>query len=158
VVLRRSIRIGRAPSSLPGPHLARLPDVVFERTPRTKVETTLGLRPASSTGGPGPVLSSPPQGLVPPPGGQPFPTQRRNSSPEPFGSLPGAPIAPVSRQTSPRSVPRPADGVLVQEPVWERPAGPKLNARRPGRKLGQTRPARQGLVRVPESNTKYGGK
>lgn len=35
---------------------------------------------------------------------------------------------------------------------------PKLNSRRTGGKLGQTRPTRQGLVRVPESNTKYGGK
>jgi hypothetical protein len=61
-------------------------------------------------------------------------------------------------QTSPPPVPRPADGVLVSEPIWERPAGPKTHSRRTGRKLGQTRRARQGLVRVPESNTKYGGK
>jgi hypothetical protein len=47
---------------------------------------------------------------------------------------------------------------IVSEPIWERPAGPKTHARRTGRKLGQTRWARQGLVRVPESNTKYGGK
>ena len=44
------------------------------------------------------------------------------------------------------------------EPFWERPAGPKTHSRRTGRKLGQLRCARQGLVRVPESNTKYGGK
>ena len=36
--------------------------------------------------------------------------------------------------------------------------GTQLNSRRPGRTLGQTRPTRQGIVRVPESNTKYGGK
>ena len=44
------------------------------------------------------------------------------------------------------------------EPVGSVRRDPKLNSRRPGRTLGQTRPARQGLVRVPESNTKYGGK
>jgi hypothetical protein len=36
--------------------------------------------------------------------------------------------------------------------------GPKTHSRRTGRKLGQDPCARQGLVRVPESNTKYGGK
>jgi hypothetical protein len=36
--------------------------------------------------------------------------------------------------------------------------GTKTHARRTGGKLGQTRRARQGLVRDPESNTKYGGK
>src|SRR5204862_6721121 len=69
-----------------------------------------------------------------------------------------APQAPCRRQTSPPPVPQPADGVLVSEPIWERPAGPKTHPRRTGRRLGQTRRARQGLVRVPESNTKYGGK
>ena len=62
------------------------------------------------------------------------------------------------RRTRPPPVPQPAGGVLVSEPIWERPAGPKTHSRRTGRKLGQTRRARQGLVRVPESNTKYGGK
>ena len=69
-----------------------------------------------------------------------------------------APKTPCRRQTSPPPVPQPADGVLVSEPIWERPAGPKTHSRRTGRRLGQTRRARQGLVRVPESNTKYGGK
>jgi hypothetical protein len=36
--------------------------------------------------------------------------------------------------------------------------GPKTHSRRTGRKLVQDPCARQGLVRVPESNTKYGGK
>ena len=35
--------------------------------------------------------------------------------------------------------------------------GTQTHSRRTGRKLGQLRCARQGLVRVPESNTKYGG-
>ena len=68
------------------------------------------------------------------------------------------PGPPFSRQTNPLSVPQPADGAMVLEPIWERPAGPKTHSRRTGRRLGQTRRARQGLVRVPESNTKYGGK
>ena len=65
---------------------------------------------------------------------------------------------PVSRQTSPRPVPRPAGGALVWNPFGSVRRDPKLNSRRPEVTLGQTRPARQGLVRVPESNTKYGGK
>jgi len=36
--------------------------------------------------------------------------------------------------------------------------GTQTHSRRTGSKLGQLRYARQGLVRVPESNTKYGGK
>ena len=36
--------------------------------------------------------------------------------------------------------------------------GTRIHSRRTGTRLGQTRCARQGLVRVPESNTKYGGK
>ena len=75
-----------------------------------------------------------------------------------FSPLSGAPVTPVSRQTSPRSVPRSADGVLVWNPLGASGGTQKLNSRRPARTLGQTRPARQGLVRVPESNTKYGGK
>src|SRR6202044_1863649 len=36
--------------------------------------------------------------------------------------------------------------------------GTQIHSRRTKRKLGQVRDTRQGLVRVPESNTKYGGK
>jgi hypothetical protein len=36
--------------------------------------------------------------------------------------------------------------------------GTQTHSRRTGSKLGRLRCARQGLVRVPESNTKYGGK
>lgn len=52
----------------------------------------------------------------------------------------------------------PADGVVILEPFWERPAGTQTHSRRTGGRLGYLRCARQGLVRVPESNTKYGGK
>ena len=48
-------------------------------------------------------------------------------------------------------------GVVVSEPIWDDRRGPKTHSRRTDRKLGQLRLARQGLVRVPESNTKYGG-
>ena len=48
--------------------------------------------------------------------------------------------------------------MVILEPFWERPAGTQTHSRRTGGKLGQLRYARQGLVRVPESNTKYGGK
>ena len=75
-----------------------------------------------------------------------------------FSPLSGAPVTPVSRQTSPRSVPSTGGRSACLEPVGSVRRDPKLNSRRPGRTLGQTRPARQGLVRVPESNTKYGGK
>ena len=47
--------------------------------------------------------------------------------------------------------------VVVSEPCWDDRRGPKTHSRRTGRKLGQVRYARQELVRVPESNTKYGG-
>ena len=55
-------------------------------------------------------------------------------------------------------MPLPADGVLVRNPFGSDRRDPELNSRRPAVRLGQTRRARQGLVRVPESNTKYGGK
>src|SRR4051812_2856552 len=54
--------------------------------------------------------------------------------------------------------PQPASEMVVSEPFWDDRRGPKTHSRRTGRKLGQVRYARQGLVRVPESNTKYGGK
>ena len=55
-------------------------------------------------------------------------------------------------------LPEPAGGVVILEPLWERPAGTQTHSRRTGSKLGQTRRTRQGLVRLSESNTKYGGK
>ena len=44
-------------------------------------------------------------------------------------------------------------GVVVSEPFLDDRRGPKTHSRRTGRKLGQVRHVRQGLVRVPESNT-----
>src|SRR5882757_6124880 len=67
-------------------------------------------------------------------------------------------MPPNWRQKSPLPLPSRADGVVILEPFWERPAGTQTHSRRTGRKLRHLRCARQGLVRVPESNTKYGGK
>ena len=64
---------------------------------------------------------------------------------------------PNSGQTSPSPEASKAGGVVNSEPFWERPAGTQTHSRRTGGKLGQVRHARQALVRVPESNTKYGG-
>jgi hypothetical protein len=61
------------------------------------------------------------------------------------------------RKAPPRCLNRPTEW-LFWNPLWERPAGTHTHSRRTGRKLGRLRYARQGLVRVPESNTKYGGK
>jgi hypothetical protein len=102
-------------------------------------------------------LFSPPQG----PAGRPdqIPqTQRLNAAPGPFGPLfrcSGRPRIETDKPSIRASTGRRR---ACLEPVWERPAGPNLNSRRPELTLGQTRPARQELVRVPESNTKYGGK
>jgi hypothetical protein len=68
---------------------------------------------------------------------------------------PGGPRIQGRQALHPR--PRPASGVVNSEPFWERPAGTQTHSRRTGGKLGQVRDARQALVRVPESNTKYGG-
>jgi len=65
---------------------------------------------------------------------------------------------PKSGQQSPSPAARRPGGVVILEPLWERPAGTQTHSRRTGWKLGQVRCTRQGLVRVPESNTKYGGK
>ena len=54
-------------------------------------------------------------------------------------------------------LPQPAVGVVVSEPIWDDRRGPKTHSRRTGRKLGQVRCTRQALVRLPLSNTKYGG-
>jgi hypothetical protein len=47
---------------------------------------------------------------------------------------------------------------LVQEPFLGTTGGTQTHSRRTDEKLGRLRYARQGLVRVSESNTKYGGK
>ncbi len=91
--------------------------------------------------------------------------QRLNSSPEPFIRRPShsgpflAPRKPRnSGRTSPSPVPQPAVGVVVLEPCQGASGGTENHPAPDDPKLGQLPRARQGLVRVPESNTKYGGK
>ena len=78
-----------------------------------------------------------------------------------FSSLAARLGAPEMVQNQGRQTlhPRPKGpgGVVILEPLWERPAGTQTHSRRTGRKLGHVSCARQGLVRVSESNTKYGG-
>ena len=78
---------------------------------------------------------------------------------EPFWLVFGAPEASrIQGRQARHPLPRPAGGVVILEPFRERPAGPKHTRAEQDRKLGRLHRARQGLVRVPESNTKYGGK
>jgi hypothetical protein len=51
----------------------------------------------------------------------------------------------------------PGGGVISSGALLGATGGTQTHSRRTGRKLGRLRYARQGLVRVPESNTKYGG-
>ena len=75
-----------------------------------------------------------------------------------FRSAFGAQGSHYFRAQSPAPLPRPADGVVILEPLWERPAGTQTYSRRTGWRLGRLCCARQEIVRVPKSNTKYGGK
>jgi hypothetical protein len=61
-----------------------------------------------------------------------------------------------SRQALPPR-PQPGGGVISSGALLGATGGTQTHSRRTGRKLGRLRYARQGLVRVPESNTKYGG-
>jgi hypothetical protein len=134
------------------------PDVISEQTACTGiVANPRRCRPPARPGEPGPVSVFA------------TPRSRREAGPNPSNATPQRrtwtirPVIPVLRspriETDKPSI-RASTGRrrACLEPVWERPAGPNLNSRRPELTLGQTRPARQELVRVPESNTKYGGK
>jgi hypothetical protein len=68
---------------------------------------------------------------------------------------PKIPRKPGRQALAPR--PRPAGGVVGSGALVGATGGTQTHSRRTGRKLGRLRYARQGLVRVPESNTKYGG-
>jgi hypothetical protein len=63
-----------------------------------------------------------------------------------------------SGRMSPSPVPLPAVGVVVSEPFQGVFGGTKNSPAPNDPKLGRLRRTRQALVRVPESNTKYGGK
>ena len=75
-----------------------------------------------------------------------------------FGSFFALRRLPNSGQTSPSSAAstgwRSGHFGTLQGAI----GGTQTHSRRTGSKLGQLHRARQGLVRVPESNTKYGGK
>ena len=143
----------------------------LERTSRTKVEanlaTTFGLKFASSTGGPGPVFCLPPEGQSGPIcGPTPGLTLQLDTSSGPFGpflvSAGSGPFLAPGRslnlgQTSPSS---------AASTGWRSgcsgthlgATGGTQNTLAPNRnKARQLRCTRQGLVRVPLSNTKYGG-
>jgi hypothetical protein len=74
------------------------------------------------------------------------------------GSFFRAPKFRIQGAKARHPLPRPAGGVVILEPFRERPAGTQTHSRRTDRKLGRLHRARQALVRVPESSTKYGGK
>ena len=139
----------------------------LERTDRTKVEDDFGLEFASSAGGPGPVppAAEPMRTSIPPRHG-PDPQARltpstpntRTRHMSPFGSFLALQTRPKFRANEPvtRCLDRRAkcqSGTLMGAT-----GGTQTHSRRTRSKLRQLRYARQGLVRVPESNTKYGGK
>jgi hypothetical protein len=140
----------------------------LERTPRPLLLRNPGLSIRSSTGEPGLFLaatSMPASTLTAARPGEPNRVfQAMPSTPQTttqlgrFRPVLNAPKPPNFGAEMPYPLPSPADGVVISEPFWERPAGTQTHSRRTGRKLEQLRCARQGLVRVPESNTKYGGK
>lgn len=76
----------------------------------------------------------------------------------PFGALILRPGRPEIRADKPllRAL-NPGGGVISSGALLGATGGTQTHSRRTGRKLGRLRYARQGLVRVPESNTKYGG-
>ena len=84
--------------------------------------------------------------------------QRPNASSGPLRVHCVAPQNPVDpRQTSRSTAASTGWRSVMLEPFWERPAGTQTHSRRTGERLGRLQRVRQGLVRVPESNTKYGG-
>jgi len=79
--------------------------------------------------------------------------------PSHFGSfLSASEVAPNSGQTNPSPVASTGGRSGQSGTLLGATGGTQTHSRRTGSKLGQLPCARQGLVRVPESNTKYGGK
>jgi hypothetical protein len=83
---------------------------------------------------------------------------QRLNSPGPFWPAFSAPKAPEFRANEPVTRASTAVGVVVLEPFQGVSGGTKNSPAPNDPKLGRLRRTRQGLVRVPESNTKYGGK
>src|ERR1700756_3026394 len=67
-------------------------------------------------------------------------------------------MLPNSGQTRPSPAALAAGGGGICGTLQGVTGGTQTHSRRTGSKLGRLHCARQGLVRVPESNTKYGGK
>jgi hypothetical protein len=134
----------------------------LERTDRTKVEDDFGLEVRKLDRWTRPCFS---RFMQVPFAHQrevaPFnaPTRRSNLS---LGAIFGPLLAlrspPNSGQTNPSPVASAGGRSVNLEPLWERTGGTQTHSRRTRSRLGQLRCTRQGLVRVPESNTKYGGK
>jgi hypothetical protein len=78
--------------------------------------------------------------------------------PEPFLARFSRSETPKFGAKKPDPLPRPAGGVVIFGTLQGATGGTQTHSRRTGSKLGRLHRARQGLVRVPESNTKYGGK
>lgn len=116
--------------------------------------------------------SSPPRGVFPfgllplgfkgPCVQRPNATTLQAAAPAPFSGPFGPHFAsrnsrdPGRQALHPR--PQPRCEVISSGALVGATGGTQTHSRRTGRKLGRLRYARQGLVRVPESNTKYGGK
>jgi hypothetical protein len=88
-----------------------------------------------------------------------FNAQHPNSSPEPFlARFWRSEAAPNSGQTNPSPIASTGGRSGQSGTLMGATGGTQTHSRRTRSKLRQLRYARQGLVRVPESNTKYGGK
>jgi hypothetical protein len=81
-----------------------------------------------------------------------------STPPEPFLARFFRSEIPVFGTKKPHPLPQPAGGVVIFGTLQGATGGTQTHSRRTGSKLGRLHRARQGLVRVSESNTKYGGK
>jgi hypothetical protein len=110
--------------------------------------------------------SSPPLRIAPPRVLGPCVQRPNATTSEPlvrpiFGLVRSPRFAPPSHRIPGRHalppLPQPGGGVISSGALLGATGGTQTHSRRTGSKLGRLRYARQGLVRVPESNTKYGG-
>ena len=172
MVWRRSIRIGLAPSFLSGPRVAfrgsagrfRLRESSRAGSALRHRSSAGGFRPSFSRRGIDACTDHPPAcpSAIRPSG---WPTMHSTPPTPPLTGSSGPVLRPLraprspafSGQTSPQPAARSADGVVICGTLWGVTGGTQTHSRRTDRKLGQLRRARQELVRVPESNTKYGG-
>jgi len=167
---RRSIRMVRAPSfflTRPPPRAAGC--FFLERTPLGHGQQPWSDPFASSAGGPGPVPPAAETDANIDPAaawaGPPSPAHAFNA-PTPELVTPShfwpvfwrSEAAPNSGQTNPSPIASTGGRSGQSGTLMGATGGTQTHSRRTRSKLRQLRYARQGLVRVPESNTKYGGK